>query len=181
MTGKQTLFVRAYLDTLNATAAAERAGYRGDYQTLRKVGSENLTKPHIRDEIVRGLAELRVTGDWIAAKLRRYADLDLGDFAGIIEGEDAEIKEGRLIVSGLSPSEVLKRAKRAGVSHLIRKIKRGANGLEVEYHDPIRALEILARHILPTKMEAEVREPGRPFAHLSDDELRALEKAELEN
>ena len=51
LTGTQALFVVHYLDTLNATEAAARAGYRGRNATLRSIGSENLTKPNIAEAI----------------------------------------------------------------------------------------------------------------------------------
>lgn len=49
LTQKQQKFVDLYEG--NATEAAKLAGYRGDNQTLRSVGRENLTKPHIWDAI----------------------------------------------------------------------------------------------------------------------------------
>ncbi len=53
LTEKQRRFVEAYMGEAkgNATEAARLAGYKGDYDTLRSVGSENLTKPAIRDAI----------------------------------------------------------------------------------------------------------------------------------
>jgi phage terminase small subunit len=45
LTDKQKKFVAVYEG--NATEAARLAGYKGSDETLRQVGSENLTKPHI--------------------------------------------------------------------------------------------------------------------------------------
>jgi phage terminase small subunit len=47
LTLKQRRFVRAYLETGNATESARRAGYAGSDETLAVVGSENLRKPGI--------------------------------------------------------------------------------------------------------------------------------------
>jgi len=47
LTLKQERFINAYLIDGNATKAAKKAGYKGNYQTLQQVSSENLTKPLI--------------------------------------------------------------------------------------------------------------------------------------
>ena len=48
LTIKQQTFVAEYLKTGNATEAARRAGYKGNDNTLRVVGQENLLKPAIK-------------------------------------------------------------------------------------------------------------------------------------
>ncbi len=55
MTAKQIRFCDEYLIDLNATQAAIRAGY--SEKTARKIGSENLSKPDIREYIEKRLAE----------------------------------------------------------------------------------------------------------------------------
>jgi len=49
LTNKQRLFVAAYLDCLNATEAARRAGYSA--KTAYSIGWENLKKPEIKQYI----------------------------------------------------------------------------------------------------------------------------------
>ena len=51
LTPKQQLFVSEYLKTGNATEAARKAGYKGNEETLRSIGKENLTKPPIKRAI----------------------------------------------------------------------------------------------------------------------------------
>lgn len=51
LTEKQKLFVLYYLIHLNATKAAKLAGYEGNDNTLKSIGSENLTKPDIAKAI----------------------------------------------------------------------------------------------------------------------------------
>jgi len=48
LTPKQEIFTKAYLSTGNATEAASRAYKPKNRATARSIGSENLTKPHIR-------------------------------------------------------------------------------------------------------------------------------------
>lgn len=49
LTLKQKAFVDCY--TGNATEAARLAGYKGNNDTLKQVGAENLTKPYIAEAI----------------------------------------------------------------------------------------------------------------------------------
>lgn len=56
MTAKQMRFCDEYLIDLNATQAAIRAGY--SEKTAKAIGSENLTKPYIREYIDQRLAEI---------------------------------------------------------------------------------------------------------------------------
>ena len=51
LTPKQQRFVSEYLKTGNATEAAKAAGYKGNNNTLRVVGAENLTKPNVIEAI----------------------------------------------------------------------------------------------------------------------------------
>lgn len=46
LTERQKAFCDYYIETLNATEAARRAGY--SERTAKEMGYENLTKPHIR-------------------------------------------------------------------------------------------------------------------------------------
>ena len=60
LTEKQRRFVEAYMGEAcgNATEAARRAGHSGNDETLRQVGSENLTKPHVRAAIEARIEEM---------------------------------------------------------------------------------------------------------------------------
>ncbi|WP_346236741.1 terminase small subunit [Niabella insulamsoli] len=72
LTDKQILFVTYYLEDLNAARAAERAGY--SKRAARNIGSENLTKPYIQEEIERQRLELQrrseLTTDLVINELR---------------------------------------------------------------------------------------------------------------
>ena len=56
LTDKQKAFCDSYLESLNATEAAIKAGY--SKKTARKIGSENLTKLDIKNYIDKRLKEL---------------------------------------------------------------------------------------------------------------------------
>lgn len=76
LTPKQRRFIDEYLVDVNATQAAVRAGY--PRKSARQTGAENLSKPVIRAEIARRMAErsakLAVTADSVLARLNREAD-----------------------------------------------------------------------------------------------------------
>ena len=55
LTAKQKLFCDEYLIDLNATQAAIRAGY--SEKTARQIGTENLSKPFIKEYIDKRMAE----------------------------------------------------------------------------------------------------------------------------
>lgn len=56
MSEKQKAFSDYYIETLNQTEAAKRAGY--SEKTARSMGSENLTKPYIKEYIDLRLAQM---------------------------------------------------------------------------------------------------------------------------
>jgi len=67
MTPKQEAFIREYLIDLNATAAAERAGYSA--KTAYSIGQENLNKPEIAAAIQAAMNEraerTQITADYV--------------------------------------------------------------------------------------------------------------------
>ena len=72
LTGKQALFVEAYLKCWNKTEAARQAGYGGDY--------ENFKKPQISEEIQRRISETAMSADEVLMRLGDHARGNMGDF-----------------------------------------------------------------------------------------------------
>jgi len=72
LTPKQNKFIDEYMIDLNATQAAIRAGY--SKKTAHSIGSENLTKPEVIDEIKRRQEEDRkkaeVTKEEVVIKVK---------------------------------------------------------------------------------------------------------------
>lgn len=52
LTIKERNFIKYYIETGNATQAVMKAYDTTDYATMRSIGYENLTKPHLRDILV---------------------------------------------------------------------------------------------------------------------------------
>lgn len=81
LTAKQKKFVEEYLIDLNATQAAIRAGYSAE--SAKEIGCENLTKPNVKVEIDKAIAERsRRTGinqDRVLRELAKIAFVNPGD------------------------------------------------------------------------------------------------------
>jgi hypothetical protein len=128
---RQARFVYFYLGRAagNGTAAARLAGYRhpevASVRLLRNV--------KVRTAVEYRLDKAAMQADEVLARLTAFASVDADDFL-------------RLDPDGKPPRLDLNRARRRGKLMLIRKIKQGKYGLEVELRDAQRALEVLARY-----------------------------------
>lgn len=84
LTDKQKAFINHYLICLNATEAAKRAGYKGSYDTLRSIGSENLTKPNIREVLGKRMSKLEMSAE---ETVKRISDIAAGDLLKYIDSQ----------------------------------------------------------------------------------------------
>jgi phage terminase small subunit len=126
---RQSKFCREYVRLLNATQAAIEAGY--SEKTARQMGSENLSKPDIRAEIDKLMAEQSMLSSEVLLRLTKHAQLDMTQYIekyGIFMTVDIEA------------------LKRDGLGHLIKKLKPTKYGTEVEFHDVQTALLALGKH-----------------------------------
>src|SRR4051794_19252396 len=87
LTSRQERFIEEYLVDGCATAAARRAGYSS--RTARAIGSENLTKPAVRDAIAAAQAarakRTEVSADRVVAELARIAFANARDYVRVRE------------------------------------------------------------------------------------------------
>jgi hypothetical protein len=135
LTYRQRLFVFHFLGSANgnATEAARLAGYSSPKQQ----GTENLAKPSIRAALDANLAGPALAAEETLARLADIATVDMGDFARFYV---ARHRKG-----GTWLEFDLKAAKAAGISHLIKSIKPTRNGMAIELHDSLAALDKLSR------------------------------------
>lgn len=135
MTQKQKRFIEEYLIDLNATQAAIRAGYSPD--TAQQTGSENLSKPVIRAQIDRAMAERsKRTGVNAERVIQELAKIAFVNAAEVIDPKTATVKEDAL------PEDT------AAIQSV--KVKTfGEDGLEreVKMADKLKALELLGKHL----------------------------------
>ena len=77
---RQKMFCKEYIIDLNATQASIRAGY--SEKTARQMGSENLSKPYIQDEIASLIKEreerVKLTADKVLEDIERVRTLAEG-------------------------------------------------------------------------------------------------------
>lgn len=163
LTNKQRMFVEAYLECWNATEAAKRAGYQGTYESLRVIGSQNLTKPKIRTKI-----EERILGEAMSANevLARLAEQARGNVAEFIT-ETGAIDWEAVRVRG----------------YLVKKIRhtKGKHST-IELHDSQSALALLGKHLRLFVEQMDITTQGEKISGLaatSDTDL-AAELAELD-
>jgi len=170
---KQVAFVEFYLTHWNATKAAILAGY--SERSARSIGSENLTKPDIQAAIQERLAELKMGADEVLTRLSDQARGSVAVFIDISE-PDAESKtpetmdEAHAIYSGWRLN--LAAAKKADKLHLIKKLKSGQWGPEIELHDPQAALALLGKHhkLFTDQVEHSGSVDVKGYTHVSPDD-----------
>lgn len=138
MTKKQKRFVEEYLIDLNATQAAIRAGYSPD--TAQQMGSENLSKPVIKNAIDRAIADRnRRTGinqDRVIQEIAKLAFLNPVD---VIDMDEATVKGEA------------NRDDTACIASVKVKVIPTEDGniteREVKTYDKLKALELLGKHL----------------------------------
>ena len=135
MTQKQKRFIEEYLIDLNATQAAIRAGYSPD--TAQQTGSENLSKPVIRAQIDRAMAERsKRTGVNAERVVQDLAKIAFVNAAEVIDPKTATVKEDALPEDTAAIQSV--KVKTFGEDGLEREIKMA---------DKLKALELLGKHL----------------------------------
>jgi len=125
LTNKQKAFVEEYLKDFNATKAAERAGYSGEYFTLASIGCENLKKPKIAARIKERLRETAMTADEVLMRLSEQAR---GMYAQYITPE-----------GGVDVAQMVE----DGKAHLIKRMRDTKYGMDIEFYDSQRALQLI--------------------------------------
>ena len=77
---KQKMFCKEYIVDLNATQACIRAGY--SEKTAKQIGSENLSKPYLQDDIAKLIKEreerVKLTADKVLEDIERVRGLAEG-------------------------------------------------------------------------------------------------------
>ena len=160
LTDKQRAFIDHYLVCLNATEAARLAGYKSP----RQMGSENLSKPYIRQQIDKRLKSKTMTADEVIARLDEQARADIGVFFKVVEEwtfyplplddildatevVDPETDETRVSYFVRRVSIDPDRLIDPTYSHLLNKVSSTARGgLTIELYSKQNALQMLGKH-----------------------------------
>lgn len=161
LTSKQQLFVSHYVDCWNGTLAAERAGYKGDRNTLGVVAHQNLRNPKIAAAIEQHIESIMPAGE----VLTLLADQARGSMADFIDVDTNTLD--------------LQKAAQAGKLHLVKKFTRvdteTSSRVSIEIHDAQSALGLLGKHHGLFKEVIDVHfNPGE----LTDEQLARIAAGE---
>lgn len=175
VTGKQAAFIDEYLRDFNATRAAERAGYKGDNNTLAVTGHENLRNPKIAEIVSRRLSESAMSPSEVIMRLAEHARGDIADFLQVSRNGDAE-----LVLMGENDKARTRLIKKVTQRKTIRTTEKSQTEeivLSVELHDAQAALVAIGKHHGLFKDMSEIDVRVKNVSQLSDDELRAIVEA----
>lgn len=150
---RQRLFVEHYCRSLNATQAARKAGYTGEYFTLANIGYQNLKKVEIANAISQRLSKTVMGPDELSARLAKIAR---GSFSPFLHSDPDRVKgEAPKIDLGSEAAEEHVDLIRDLKTKTFTKISSEGDGgeesateiveIDVKLHDPMRAMEILAK------------------------------------
>ncbi len=129
LTGKERAWIYEYPRDWNGTAAARRAGYRGNSNTLGVTAHRLLRNAKILEVLRRRLAELTMEADEVLARLADQARSSFADFL---------TPRGNLSLA---------EARRAGKLHLVHAYSKGRAGTRIELYDTQAALVHLGKHL----------------------------------
>lgn len=134
LTDKQKAFVNEYLIDLNATQAAIRAGYSA--KNADKIGSQLLGKSRVSAEIQNKMAKrekrTEITQDRVLKELATIGFFQITDFM--------KVEKGQLVIKDTSDVELENIPAISG-------IKATQFGLDVRFHDKVKALELIGEHL----------------------------------
>jgi phage terminase small subunit len=176
LTPKQQRFVEEYLVDLNATKAAERAGYSP--KTAGSQGHDLLKKPEIAEalskEQQKRAERVHVSQDYVLRRLLEIADSDLAeayDEAGNLLPIAQMPKHLRMALEGLDCIELKSRRidEEEEVSTHMRKLKLSPK---------IKALDLLGRHLGMWTDRVVIEDQAGLAERLAERRRRAQEKGD---
>lgn len=156
LTAKQELFIQYYLEDLNATQAAIRAGY--SKPSACSIAEENLRKPEISERIKQELDRLKkksqVTKEAMIEELRRIAFGNMGNLAKWNESGVRYKSSDELTPEAMST-----------VLSVEEETNQHGGKLKIKQHDKMRAMELLAKlhgyTLDKSEIELKVERPAK--------------------
>ena len=130
---KHQRFVLEYLSNgFNATQAYQTTYLEATYATARTEASKLLAKHNIQDQITTFLEENSMKALEILARLERIARSSAADWLSFDENG--------------KPFCDLAKLEKAGLLDTVKSVKHTQHGVNIEFHDKIKALELLGKH-----------------------------------
>lgn len=127
LTAKQRVFVAEYVRDFNATRAAVAAGY--SEKTAYAIGSQNLRKPEIAEEIERAIEVRCMTKSEVLVRLSEQARAEYSAYI---------LPDGTVDVAALVEH---------GKAHLIKGVKDTQFARNIEFYDAHAALVQIGRYL----------------------------------
>jgi phage terminase small subunit len=158
----QRLFVGEYLIDLNATKAAERAGYSP--KTANEQGARLLANVSVRSEIAaqqeKRFQRLGITAEQVLRELALIGFANMLDFVTITPDGEACVDLSRLTrdqAAAISEITIDKSVERIGTAAGGRGAFERIRRVKFRLHDKLAALETLGRHLklFTDKVEVE--------------------------
>jgi phage terminase small subunit len=150
-------FIAAYLITLNATKAAEEAGYSA--KTARQQGTRLLSNAAIRARIDAAQSERakrsEITADRVIREVARLAFSDMRKFArwgaaGVRMNESTDLTDDEA----------------AAVAEVSETVTKDGGSQRFKLHDKAKALELLGRHFGLFPNKHEITDPRQALASM---------------
>lgn len=170
LTGKQKRFCEEYVIDLNATQAAIRAGY--SEATAHSIGSENLTKPEVKDYVIKLQASIsNKNGDLAQRVIDEFKKIGFSNIQDYLN-------EGNNVVD-LTVIDVDKAAAVSSVKKSVTTFGDGEgnagekNVVEFKLWDKISALEKIGRHLGIFEKDNSQSKPevAQPFTDTQVDKI----------
>lgn len=168
---KRRVFVVEYIDCLNKTEAARRAKFAKPMQE----GWRLLRIAEIAEAVRLGLEERAMPREEVLARLAEHASASIEDFISLPAEDDQRADPEQTPGPHVWRLDLVK-ARTAGKLRLIKKLRWGEFGPELELHDPQAALIALARtHGLFIDRKELTGKDGGPIA-VDDIKQRLLDR-----
>ena len=136
LTTREDLFIDEYIEDYNATRAYIKAyDYKGTYRNARSNASKVLKKAYIQEELKKRRQEMREEHDIymesLIEQLKRIAFNNPRDLVNV--------KKNVVIINDTEELPDY-------IWSTIKSIKEGKNGIEIEFHDKMKAIELLVKY-----------------------------------
>lgn len=138
LTARQRLFVFNYLQTWNATLAAEKSGYKNP----NILGPRQLTKPLVKAEIEKFLVEHKIKAEEVIMRMQQMSMTSVAEFLKFREDVVNPVTgEKKIEYDGINWEAVKEKG------YLVKAIRYTRQGVPyIELHDTQLALDRLGRH-----------------------------------
>jgi phage terminase small subunit len=166
LSAKQKAFINEYLSDFNATRAAERAGYKGDANTLAVTGHDLLRNPKISEVISKRLSEAAMTADEVLNRLADQARSSMSDFVRFNDNGDP--------VFDLQAASVM------GKLHLAKKLKTKTRSWSEPTFN-MHSGESESREVTETSIEFELYDAQAALVQIGKHHKLFTDKVEVEH